>query len=78
MTEPKGLIPRKYDVIKSDGTRVDGDYFVLRPGRDPHAAAALRAYANSVGADNPDLARDLYDWLDSLGVVERSEEPFPP
>jgi hypothetical protein len=78
VSEPKGLQPRKYDVLRSDGTRVDGDYFVLRPGRDPHARKALRAYANSVGADDPDLARDLFDWLDSLGVVERAEGQFPP
>lgn len=78
MSEPKGLIPRKYDVIKADGTRVDGDYFVLRPGRDLHARRALRAYANSVGQDDAELARDLFDWLDSLGVVERAEEQFPP
>lgn len=80
MSEPRGL-HRKYDVIKSDGTVVDGDYFVLRPGRDPHAAAALRAYANSVGADNPELARDLFSWLETLeGRVEHRDqvEQFPP
>lgn len=81
MSEPKGLIPRKYDVVKSDGTPVTGDYFVLRPGRDPHAAAALRAYANSVGEDNPELARDLFAWLDSIeGTLEPHDlaGEFPP
>lgn len=78
MSEPKGLQPRKYDVIKADGTPVDGDYFVLRPGRDPHAAAALRAYANSVGQDDPELAHDLFIWLDAIeGKVEHAES-FPP
>jgi hypothetical protein len=77
MSEPRGVY-RKYDVFKSDGTPVDGDYFVLRPGRDPHAAAALRAYANSVGQENPELARDLFAWLETIGTVEHREENFPP
>lgn len=74
-----GLIPRKYDVIKADGTPVDGDYFVLRPGRDAHAAIALKAYADSVKADNPELAADLYRWLDNLEMLAPlSEGSFPP
>lgn len=81
MSEPKGLIPHKYDVLKATGEPVTGDYFVLRPGRDPHAAAALRAYANSVGEDNPELARDLFAWLDSIeGTLEAHDDAgqFPP
>jgi hypothetical protein len=46
--------------------RVDGRpmpegarYFVLRIDDDPHARAALRAYAASCAAENPALAADL-------------------
>lgn len=37
----------------------DGPVFVLAYGKDPHARAALSAYAESCAADYPQLAADL-------------------
>lgn len=66
MEEPKGLYD-KYKVTKSaTGEALDGDYFVLRPGRDPAARQALAAYANAVRASNSRLATDLDAWLSRL------------
>ena len=48
----------KYRVDRLDG-KERGPYFVLDYGHDPHAAAALLAYANSCESGFPDLARDL-------------------
>ena len=43
-------------------------YFVLKPrGGNIYAKAsraALKAYADTVAGDNPELARDLKDWAD--------------
>jgi len=51
----------KYNVFKvSDGSAVC-DCFVLRPGKDPAAVAALRAYA--AATDNKVLADDIYHWV---------------
>lgn len=58
----------KYHVVKSaDGSVVDGDVFVLRLDRDAHARAAARAYAHSVHSENPDLAREIEEWLRQIG-----------
>ena len=55
-----GLIS-KYIVRKADtGEGVDG-CFVLRPGKDLAAVAALRAYA--AATDNDVLAADIIDWV---------------
>lgn len=40
-------------------------YFVLDPQHDPHATAALRAYAASAAQDFPMLAADLTAWADA-------------
>jgi len=49
----------KYDVRKvATGEQVEA-CFVLRYDRDPHARAALLAYAESCEAENPLLAADL-------------------
>ncbi len=63
-----GFRPRKYIVTKADGTPTDPKavYFVLRLDEDPHAIAATLAYADSVRADNPDLARDLKSVVERL------------
>lgn len=51
----------KYTVRKnSDGSLVT-DCFVLRPGKDPAAVAALRAYA--AATDNAELAVDIINWV---------------
>ena len=52
----RGLYP-KYRVEKLNGRPI-GECFVLEQ-HDPHAVAALRAYADSCAADFPALATDL-------------------
>ena len=60
----------KYTVRKnSDGSLVT-DCFVLRPGKDPAAVAALRAYA--AATDNAELAVDIINW-----VGADPNEPLP-
>lgn len=56
----KGLYS-KYKVEKTDGSPIDdeAEYFVLRVDKDPHARAAIRAYARSIKKDNPELAESL-------------------
>lgn len=67
MTEEKGLY-WKYRVEKADGRVIDdgAKYFVLRIDTDPHARVALKAYAESVSTENPELSKDLEDWLKCL------------
>lgn len=56
---------RKFEVERIDGSSEPGgkheacDYFVLDLDHDPHAKAALAAYADSCAADYPVLAGDL-------------------
>ena len=59
---------RKFEWAHRDGSPIDPDarYFMLRPGNDPHAAAAVLAYAESVSDDNPALASDLNEWIEQL------------
>lgn len=58
-----GLEPGRYRVLRHKGRGayqlVQGFHFVLDPVDDPHARAALLAYANSIRATNPQLAADL-------------------
>ncbi len=60
----KGLY-NKFTVFRTDGTDLPGkkhsgcQYFVLDLTHDPHAIAAIRAYANSCRNDFPALAADL-------------------
>lgn len=64
----------KYSIIKkSTGEEVE-DAFVLKPVTDKHARQALRAYANSVRSENPDLARDLDAWLIGIGTEQKLQE----
>lgn len=56
----------KYLVKRRDGTVVEWPSFVLG-ARDPHAAVALRAYADSVENDpdcHPGFVRRLREWAD--------------
>jgi len=63
---PRGLY-HKYDVFYADEvTPLEGEFFVLRPDRDPHAHEAIWAYARSVRPKNPVLADDLERWLKKL------------
>ncbi|MBK4736118.1 hypothetical protein [Noviherbaspirillum pedocola] len=62
--EQQGLF-RKFIVTRIDGSDGAGgrhhgcEYFVLDLNHDPHAAAALRAYADSCASSHPQLAADL-------------------
>lgn len=63
-----GLVRDKYTITKTSGEPVDptARYFVLRYDADPHARVALAAYAESVRADNQQLADDLVAELHEL------------
>ena len=66
----QGLYP-KYTVIKNATGEEVFNAFVLKPDVDEHARAALRAYADSVEASNPNLASDLRWWLHTLKLSGR-------
>lgn len=65
MGDPLRGLYRKFEVRRVDGTDRPGQkhercsYFVLDLDHDPHARAAIEAYASSCAADYPLLARDL-------------------
>ena len=69
--ENRGLY-RKFDVRRTDGSSEPGGkhehcrYFVLDLDHDPHAAAALEAYAWDCRNDYPFLAADLMDEVLAL------------
>lgn len=58
---------RKFDVRRTDGSSEPGgkhhgcEHFVLDVTHDPHARAALAAYAAAVEATHPTLAADMRD-----------------
>lgn len=64
-----GLSPRfavggfedRFRVTRTDGkpVRAEARYIVLDYAGDPHAKAAIAAYANSIEAENPEMASDL-------------------
>lgn len=62
--EKRGLYG-KYFVARQDGKET-GPCFVLEPGRDRFAVAALRVYANVCKATHPLLADDLLDWCNGI------------
>lgn len=65
MMDPKGYY-EKFTVIRNDtGEEVTDFRFTLIPSHDPHAEVALRAYADAVEAENPQLARELRERLDA-------------
>jgi hypothetical protein len=65
MGDPSRGIYHKFNVTRVDGTSARGRkhdgcfHFVLDLDHDPHAKAALKAYADSCRADYPKLAADL-------------------
>lgn len=65
----------KYIIKKVDGSlTVSGaKYFALRADTDPHARVALKAYADSVRKENPQLADDLDVWLEEESCKEAPE-----
>ena len=74
--ETKGLY-HKFNVTRTDGSSEPGKkhehcrYFVLDLDHDPHAAAALDAYAWSCREQYPALAQDLFDQVAEI----RSRQP---
>lgn len=64
----------KYYIEHADGTPVAprSQYFVLRLDTDPHARAAIAAYADSVQADNPTLAGELRAWIQQINRATES------
>jgi hypothetical protein len=61
--DPKGYY-EKFKVIYNDtGEEVTDFRVTLIPSHDPHAAVALRAYADAVEADNPQFAADIRERL---------------
>lgn len=66
--QSRGLY-RKYRVERLDGSGAPErkheacEYFVLDLEHDPHARAALDAYADSCKDSYPALAADLCEWL---------------
>lgn len=65
MTDERGYY-EKFTVIRNDtGEEVKGFRFTLIPSHDPHAGTALRAYADAVEAENPQLAEELRERLDA-------------
>lgn len=75
----RGLYEKFY-VMRNDGKSAVGkkhfkcQYFVLDLVHDPHAKAALAAYADSCESDYPVLARDLR----RAAVDEKAPEPNDP
>lgn len=67
---------RKFDVRRTDGSSEPGgkhhgwEYFVLDISHDPHAVAALNAYADSCESEYPILAADLREKAESSTALE--------
>lgn len=59
----------RFRVTRTDGKAVRGEarYIVLNYAQDPHAKAALTAYADSIEAENPAMAADVRDCLTNPG-----------
>lgn len=64
----------KYIISKADGTPIDptADYFVLRLDTDEAARAALEIYIHAT--DNSELAKDLWNKLDSYRCLSDKAE----
>ena len=61
----------KYKVFKISDHSIVEECFVLRPGKDPAARAALLAYADAT--ENTALADDIRRWIDSINQHLRKE-----
>lgn len=67
---------RKFSVTRTDGSSEPGgkhhgcEYFVLDVTHDPHAHAALAAYAAAVEATHPALAADMRDHYGLAGAPD--------
>lgn len=75
--EQQGLF-RKFIVTRTDGSSEPGgkhehcEYFVLDVDHDPHAPAALAAYADKCQATHPELAADMRR---RYGLAQRQQVP---
>ncbi|MEE8386155.1 MAG: hypothetical protein V3S01_09575 [Dehalococcoidia bacterium] len=75
----------KYEVHRTDGSHEPGGkhygcrYFVLDVDCDPHAVAALRAYADSCAAEYPRLSLDVKRMALDLEqeIKDRAEDAAP-
>jgi hypothetical protein len=76
---------RKYELFRVSNDpghyfQILTPFFVLRYDSDPHARAALVAYAESCRADYPQLADDLIGEATKHGGLDcqaREESPYP-
>lgn len=67
--QDKGLY-NKYQIINREtGQEAEGEYFVLKPAKDPAARAALEAYAEATNNEN--LKVDLFAWLETMPEFSR-------
>ena len=72
----RGVYDKFKTIERTDGRSAPGEkhegcaYFVLDLNHDPHAVAALRAYAGSCRKDYPGLAADLDAVAKSLSSWE--------
>lgn len=69
----------KYRVTRTDGKSAPGskhaycEYFVLDLTHDPHAYAAIDAYARSCNDDYPALANDLWERAKEIANRDRTK-----
>ena len=68
--DPNRGVYKKFEVTRTDGSSAEGGkhhgcrYFVLDLDHDPHARAAMEAYAKSVRKTHPKLYADILNGLD--------------
>jgi hypothetical protein len=67
MRQNTGGFEDRFRITRTDGKpcRPDARYLVLDYAGDPHADAALRAYADSIEGENPQMAADLRDAMEN-------------
>lgn len=65
MRQNTGGFEARFNVTRTDGKacRPEARYLVLDYAGDPHAKAAITAYADSIETDNPAMAADLRQAL---------------
>ena len=65
MRQSQGGFEDRFRVTRTDGKpcRADARYLILDYAGDPHAKAAIAAYADSIEGENPAMASDLRDAL---------------
>jgi len=65
-TSKMGLYDKFIIIDKRTNKVVEENTFTLVPSRDTAAQEALLLYADIIEKDNPELASNLRDWMDSL------------